>query len=57
MECQRAKLCHSFLGNSIFPFDWSNFIKEEKGIHKCIGKITEKCNNNYSLVFLRMKKD
>lgn len=54
-ECQRTKLCCSFLGNSIFPPDWSLYIKEEKAIYNCISKITEKYNNNYSLVFLRIK--
>lgn len=55
-KCQGIKLCRSFLGYSIFPFDWSDFIKEEKGIHNCISKIREKCNNNYSLEFLRMEE-
>lgn len=55
-ECQGIKLCCSFLGSSIFPFDCGYFIKEKKGIYHCISKITEKCSNSYCLEFLRMEK-
>lgn len=56
MECQGFKLCCSFPGNTRFPFDWSDFMKEEKGIYNCISKRTEKLNNKYSLEFLKIEK-